>query len=125
MYMEIVRLIFRLASAGPGLGAALVAGSVAAAAQPISGQTPSDPSGVSVVSPPPPGYNPLSESASANAQFALPPAPNPVIAPGAFGAWRNAVTAAQNREPSTLTSTNLFNGPTDEKPSTPALAQPR
>jgi hypothetical protein len=63
---------------------------------------PSDPRGVSVIAAPPPGYNPVTGTAFANAQLALPPAPNPAIAPDAFAAWRNAVTAAQNREPSTL-----------------------
>jgi hypothetical protein len=76
---------------------------------------PSDPRGVSVIAAPPPGYNPVTGTAFANAQLALPPAPNPAIAPDAFAAWRNAVTAAPNREPSTLSTTNIFNGPIKRK----------
>jgi hypothetical protein len=123
--MKIARPIYRFASAGLCLGAALAAGSVAGTAQSLSGPTPSDPPGVSVVAPPPSSYNPLSESASANPQLALPPAPNPAIAPEAFGVWRNAVTAVWNREPSTLTSTNLYNGTTNQQRRTPAPPQSR
>jgi hypothetical protein len=95
--------------------AVLTVGSVAAVAQLATGQMPSDPRGVSVIAAPPPDYNPVTGTAFANAQLALPPAPNPAIAPDAFAAWRNAVTAAPNREPSTLSTTNIFNGPIKRK----------
>jgi len=123
--MKITRLICSTVGRGLCLGTALTAASVAVAAQPVAGKTPSDPPGVSVVTPPPPGYNPLAAPSPANARFALPPAPNPAVAPGAFSAWQNAVTAARNREPSTFTSTNLYNSPTSEKRSTPAPPQSR
>ena len=109
--MELPSLICIVLCRALFVAAVLTAGSVAAAAQLATGEMPSDPRGVSVVAAPPPGYNPVTGTASANAQLALPPAPNAAIAPGTFAAWRNAVAAAPNREPSTLSTTNIFNGP--------------
>jgi len=114
--MEISRLLRRLAASGL-IATSLCAGSgTAADAQSTVGQTPANP-GVSVVAPPPPGYNPLTGTPPANTQFALPPAPNPQTTPEAYTAWQRAVAAAQNRETSVLTPTNIFNGPIQEKQS--------
>lgn len=109
--MELSSLSCIVIGRGLLVAAVLTVGSMAAAAQLATGQMPADLRGVSVVPAPPPGYNPVTGTASANAQMALPPAPNAAIAPGAFAAWRDAVTAAPNREPSTFSTTNIFNGP--------------
>jgi hypothetical protein len=112
---------------GRGLiAASLLAGcSVAAAAQSPTGQPSTNIPGVGVVAAPPSGYNPVTATPLANAQLALPPAPNALAAPGAHAAWQSAVTAAQNRETPALTSTNIFNGPIQGKrsPSTEPPAQ--
>jgi hypothetical protein len=120
--MKIAGLI-RLTGRGL-IAASLLAGcSVAAVAQSPAGQPSTNIPAVSVVAPPPSGYNPVTATPLANAQFALPPAPNALTAPGARAAWQSAVAAAQNRETPALTSTNIFNGPIQGKRS-PASEPP-
>jgi hypothetical protein len=110
--MEIQHLICRLAGCGLVVAGLLTGSGVAASAQSAIGQTPTDLPGVSVVPPPPTGYNPL---AGTHAQFPLPPAPDVRAAPEAYAAWQRAVTAAQNRETPVLTPTKIFNGPVRAK----------
>jgi hypothetical protein len=122
--MKIAGLI-RLTGRGL-IAASLLAGcGVAAVAESPTGQPSTNIPGVSVVAAPPSGYDPVTATPLANAQLALPPTPNALAAPGAHAAWQNAVTAAQNREPPALTSTNIFNGPIQGKrsPSTKPPAQ--
>ena len=72
------------------------------------------PSGVSQVAAPPAGLNPLTASAAAKARYAVPPAPDAKAAPEAYKKWQQAVSAManpKNRVPTTLTQTNIFNGP--------------
>jgi len=121
--MKITGLFHRLAERGL-IAASLLAGCGAAAvAQSPAGQPSTNIPGVSVVGAPPSGYNPVTATPLANAQFALPPDPNALAAPGAHAAWQNAVTAARNRETPALTSTNIFNGPIQGKHS-PSIEPP-
>ena len=69
------------------------------------------PEGVSVVPPPPPGFDPTKASADQNAAYAIPPAPNAERDPEAYAAWVKAVAPTAVRESPVLTKTNLFNGP--------------
>ncbi len=69
------------------------------------------PVGVSVVPAPPANFNPLTASPTANQQYAIPPAPDPTVAPGAYHAWRTAVTGRTDRLAPVLTRTNISNGP--------------
>jgi Peptidase A4 family len=71
--------------------------------------------GVSVVEPPPPGYDPEASSAAVNAQFALPPEPDATKAPRTHEAWSRAVRAARNREAVTILPTTIFHGPAKNK----------
>ena len=70
---------------------------------------------VSVVEPPPPGYDPEASSAAVNARFALPPEPDATKVPRTHDAWRHAVRAAQNREAATIKRTAVFHGPAKNK----------
>jgi hypothetical protein len=98
----------------------LAVGYASAGAQSVVGQTPTNVHGISVVAPPPAGFDPITATAMVNAQFALPPAPDAVAAPRAYAAWQSAVTAVQNRETPVLTSTNIFHGPIKGKKAAPA-----
>jgi Peptidase A4 family len=70
------------------------------------------PVGVGVVAAPPAGFNPLTASPAARAQYAIPPMPDPRVAPGAYDKWRKAVAGPANRAVApVLTQTNIFNGP--------------
>jgi hypothetical protein len=72
------------------------------------------PVGVSLVPAPPANFNPLTASPAANAQYGIPPAPNPTAAPAAHAEWLKAVGGPTNRDaPNSiqLTPTNIFNGP--------------
>ncbi len=72
------------------------------------------PIGVSVVTAPPAGFNPLTASPIARAQYAIPPAPDPKAAPRAYDEWRKAViraTGPLNRGVPALTQTNMAHGP--------------
>jgi hypothetical protein len=66
---------------------------------------------VSVVEPPPAGYDPEASSGAVNAQFALPPEPDATT----HDAWRHAVRAAWNREAATIQRTAVFHGPAKNK----------
>lgn len=103
--------------AGCGLIAvSLVAGiHVGARAQPVVDQTSINVPGVKVIAPPPAGYNQVTATPQANAQFAVPPAPDAHAAPGAYTAWQNAVKTTQKRETSVLTPTDITNAPMQEK----------
>lgn len=113
--MNIPHLIHHLS--GPGLIAASLSAGISAfaVAQTGVGQTSTNVPGVSVVAAPPTGFNPVIGTPQNNAQFAVPPAPNALAAPGAHASWQNAVTAAHNRETPVLTPTNIFNGPIQGK----------
>lgn len=86
-----------------------------AAAQAGVDQTSTNVPGVKVIAAPPAGFNPVTGTPRANAQFATPPAPDARTALGAHTAWQNAVTATQKRETPVLTPTNIFNGPMQGK----------
>ncbi len=95
---------------------------------PASGAPPSSvvathPLEVRVVAAPPADFNPLTASQGANAQYAIPPAPNPAVAPRAYNAWRRAVAGAANRVAApVLTQTNISNGPLQKVGPTVPLA---
>jgi hypothetical protein len=70
------------------------------------------PKGVGVVAAPPAGFNPLTASPAARAQYAIPPMPDPRVAPGAYDRWQKAVAGPAKRAVApVLTQTNIFNGP--------------
>ena len=78
---------------------------------PPGGIVSTPPVGVSVVAAPPAGFNPLTALPAATAQYGIPPAPNPSVAPQAYEQWKKAVSGPQNREAApVLTQTNISNG---------------
>jgi len=84
--------------------------SVAAHAQPPV-VTPTDVPRVAVVAAPPAGFNPLTASPAERAHYAVPPAPDPKIAPKAYAQWLRAMADFDHREPTTLVPTTNFAGP--------------
>jgi hypothetical protein len=88
----------------------LAASHTSAGAQSLVGHIPTNIRGISVVVPPPAGFDPMTATTMVNMRFALPPAPDGVAAPHAHRAWRHAMIAVQNRERPVLTSTNIFHG---------------
>ena len=66
--------------------------------------------GVTLVPPPPEGYDPLSASAESNARYATPPAP-PVSSGKAYAEWKRAVSGPSIHETPTFTQTNIVHGP--------------
>ncbi len=72
------------------------------------------PKGISQIAAPPAGFNPLTASPAENRKYAIPPAPDAKAAPVAYAHWQRAVSGIgnpQNRVQTTLTQTNIFNGP--------------
>lgn len=69
------------------------------------------PVGVTVVPPPPANFNPLTASAEARAQYAIPPAPDAAAAPKAYGEWLKAVVIPPTSGTPVLTQTNITHGP--------------
>jgi hypothetical protein len=69
------------------------------------------PVGVSVVLPPPAGFDPVTASPVARQQYEVPPEPDAVAAPAAHAIWAKAMSGFANRVAPTLTPTNVFNGP--------------
>jgi Peptidase A4 family len=69
------------------------------------------PEGVTLVPPPPPGFDPTTASPEQNARYAIPPAPDAQKAPEAHAAWAAAVTATAVRESPVLTKTNITHWP--------------
>jgi hypothetical protein len=73
--------------------------------------------GVAVVPRPPAGFDPLTASPAANAQYHVPPRPDPAAAPAAYAKWQKAVggpvMSGKRDAPDSiqLTPTNIFNGP--------------
>jgi len=67
--------------------------------------------GVSVVPPPPAGFDPLTASPAARQLYGVPPEPDAALAPAAHAMWARAMSGFDNRETPTLTPTNVFNGP--------------
>lgn len=67
--------------------------------------------GITIVRPPPAAFDAVHASAAARAQYAVPPAPDPVMTPKAYQQWRAAVSAPQLRETPALEQTDIFNGP--------------
>lgn len=113
--MKLLHLARSLAGCGL-IAVSLVVGiHVGARAQPVVDQTSSNVPGVKVIAPPPAGYNPVTATPQANAQFAVPPAPDARAAPGAYTAWQNAVKTTQKRETSVLTPTDITNAPMQGK----------
>jgi hypothetical protein len=79
---------------------------------PPGGTAATRPVGVGVVAAPPAGFNPLIASPAARAQYAIPPMPDPRVAPGAYDKWQKAVAGPAKRAVApVLTRTNIFNGP--------------
>src|SRR5271155_2133816 len=70
-----------------------------------------EPEGVTVVPPPPAGFDPTTASAEENARYAIPPAPDARVSPEGHAAWAAAVTAKARRESPVLTKTKITNGP--------------
>jgi hypothetical protein len=72
--------------------------------------------GIKVVAPPPAGFDPVSASSTARMQFAIPPAPDATVAPGAYNEWKKAVSGIRNRIAApVLRQTNIANGPIKNK----------
>jgi hypothetical protein len=68
--------------------------------------------GVSVVAPPPPGFNPLTASANERAMYAVPPEPDATRAPYAHDLWQRAMTNFTNRDTNVeVKQTSRFHGP--------------
>jgi hypothetical protein len=70
-----------------------------------------EPEGVTVVAPPPAGFDPTTASAEDNARYKIPPAPDAKTSPQGYAAWAAAVTPKARRESPVLTKTNITNGP--------------
>ena len=70
-----------------------------------------EPEGVTVVPPPPAGFDPTTASAEENARSKIPPAPDAKTSPQGYAAWAAAVTSKARRESPVLTKTNISNGP--------------
>lgn len=64
------------------------------------------PGTVSIVPPPPGGYDPTRANAALNKHFALPPEPDAARAPQAHAAWARAMHSVGRRESATITPTN-------------------
>jgi hypothetical protein len=69
------------------------------------------PVGVTVVRPPPGNFNALTASEQARAQYNVPPAPDPAIAPRAYSEWLKAVAIPSTTVAPALTQTNIAHGP--------------
>ena len=88
-----------------GAAHAQSSGAIATVAAPAT--LPGTPTGVSVVPPPPAGFDPLTATAEERAFYSIPPAPDPKVAPDAYEHWRSAVTGPKRRA---LVSTRAFLG---------------
>jgi Peptidase A4 family len=72
--------------------------------------------GIRVVAPPPAGFDPVTATPAARKQYAIPPAPDPTAAPGAYRQWRKAMGGLWNRPAAPmLRQTNIYNGPIKNK----------
>ncbi|HUB65671.1 MAG TPA: G1 family glutamic endopeptidase [Methylocella sp.] len=89
---------------------------------PAAGTYAGRPMGVGVVPAPPTNFNPLTASPAVNAQYGIPPAPDPTIAPGAYNEWRRAVTGPQVRVAPVLRQTTILHGPLQKRGATVPLA---
>jgi Peptidase A4 family len=69
------------------------------------------PIGVTVVPPPPASFNALTASEQTRAQYAVPPAPDPTVAPQAYNEWAKAVAIVPTGGAPVLTQTNISNSP--------------
>jgi len=96
---------------GIAAGALVSATTLAAANAQNVPETPTNIPGITVVAPPPAGFDPVAASPAARAQYAVPPAPDAQMAPKAYEDWKSAVTGAQNREVPVLEQTKISNGP--------------
>ncbi|MBV9862513.1 MAG: hypothetical protein JO267_10240 [Alphaproteobacteria bacterium] len=68
--------------------------------------------GIGIVPPPPAGFNTLVATPVERSRYAVPPMPDPHVAPGAYRAWERAVAAPQKRDASPmLEQIPLYNGP--------------
>jgi hypothetical protein len=70
-------------------------------------------SGVSVVAPPPAGFNALKAFPEARAKYAIPPAPDASVAPEAYRRWERALSSPQERTTPVLEHTDIYNGPAE------------
>ncbi len=99
------------------VGSQVVTSAHAQSAKPVQtaiappGVVPGQPEGVTVVPPPPAGFDPTTASAEDNARYKIPPAPDPRTSPQGYAAWAAAVTSKARRESPVLTKTNITNGP--------------
>src|SRR5271157_596985 len=72
--------------------------------------------GVRSIPAPPADFNPQTASPEALQQYGFPPRPDANLAPGAFAAWRKAVTVPQNRVNPTLEQTEIYHLPLKAAP---------
>jgi Peptidase A4 family len=78
--------------------------------------------GIRAVAPPPAGFDPVTASPAARKQYAIPPAPDPTAAPGAYNQWQKAMGGLRNRPAAPmLTQTNIYNGPIKNKKVSPSV----
>lgn len=73
--------------------------------------TPTSMVGIRAVPPPPATFSPLTASTAANAQYAVPPAPDGKSSPLAYKKWQRAIAGLQNRRVAIMFPTNVANGP--------------
>jgi hypothetical protein len=86
----------------------------AASANIAIAQTPLIPTnvpGISVVPPPPAGFDPIAATPAQREQYAIPPVPDPTAAPAAYAEWRRAMSVPRNYEAPVLETTDLYNQP--------------
>src|SRR5271157_1084820 len=80
--------------------------------------------GESYISAPPADFNPQTASPEALRQYGFPPRPDANLAPGAFAAWRKAVTVPQNRVNPTLEQTEIYHHPPEREITNPLNVAP-
>jgi hypothetical protein len=74
-------------------------------------ETPTNVPGISVVAPPPAGFDPVHASAAARAQYGVPPAPDALAAPKAYQEWKAAVMIPHDKRVPVAQQTAVFNRP--------------
>jgi len=68
--------------------------------------------GVNIVVPPPPGFDPITASKSERALYAVPPEPDPTLAPYAHAIWQRTLSGFTQRQTQVeVQQTTLSNGP--------------
>ncbi|MGC2221105.1 MAG: G1 family glutamic endopeptidase [Methylocella sp.] len=98
------------------LGAAMLLPGAALSVAHAQITMPTNVPGIRVVAPPPAGFDPVTATPAARKQYAIPPAPDPTAAPGAYQQWRKAMGGLRNRPAApVLRQTNIYNGPIKNK----------